>query len=444
MTGLNYSIDIILVLYSLYFLFFVFLGLFDNDVFGKEEKDYPGPDNKFAVFVPAHNEAKVISKLLKDLNKLKYPSHLYDVFVIADNCQDNTAEIASRYDVTVLERTNQEEKGKGYALKYGFGKAGILDGSSDYDAAVAFDADNLVEENFLEVMNSRLLDGEKLIQAYVDSKNPTDNWVTATFSMSFWVNDRFTLLSRYNFGLSAVFMGTGMCISADTLKETGWETSTLTEDLEYSIQALFRGIKTSFTRETRVFDEKPVSFFASCRQRLRWARGQMSVIQKYVPRLFYQSIKEGSLVKLDGTIRLFQTPFIMFYFFINLLRWTLPGLFFGPIFTYILSNLEVFGVIFPLIPFIAPVSVFLLDSKLPGSVFKYVPLFPVFLYSWAPVLYYAVFTLNRTHWIHTAHFRNLSKDDLRARELVSLISSKNVETERSKNLAIPRATKVAL
>ncbi|MFP4136546.1 MAG: glycosyltransferase family 2 protein [Candidatus Acetothermia bacterium] len=443
MTPLNYVIDSLLLLYTLYFLVFVVLGLFDNDVFGEKEKDYPDPEKKFAVFIPAHNEGRVISKILKNLRKLDYPSSLYDVFVIADNCQDDTAEIARRHDVNVLERTNEEDKGKGYALKYGFKEAGLLDGSSDYDALVAFDADNLVKENFLRIMNSRLLDGEKLIQAYVDSKNPTDNWVTATFSMTFWVTDRFTLLSRYNFGLSAVLMGTGMCISADTLEETGWDTSTLTEDLEYSIQALFRGIKTTFTRETKVFDEKPVSFLASCRQRLRWARGQMSVIKKYVPRLLFQAVNEKSLVKLDGTIRLFQTPFIMFYFFVNLLRWTLPSLFFGPIFIYILSNLKIFGIIFPLIPFIMPVSVFLLD-RVPERAFKYVPLFPVFLYSWAPILYYAIFTLNRTHWIHTAHFRNISKADLKSRELASIVRSRNAEKELSKKAAIPYPSKIAM
>ncbi|MBS3766270.1 glycosyltransferase, partial [Candidatus Bipolaricaulota bacterium] len=372
MMVVNYLIDGVLLFYSLYFLIFVALGLFDNDVFGNKDIEVKDEaQNKFAVFVPAHNEAKVISKLLKNLRKLEYPSDLYDVFVIADNCQDNTAEIARRYDVNVLERTNQEEKGKGYALEHGFEKAGFLDGSSDYDAVVSFDADNLVKENFLRVMNSRLLDGEKLIQSYVDSKNPSDNWVTATFSMMFWINDRFTLLSRYNFGLSAVLMGTGMCISAETLNEVGWNTKTLTEDLEYSIQALYRNIKTAFTRETRVFDEKPVTFFASLRQRLRWARGQMSVIRNYVPRLLYQAVKERSLVKLDGGIRLFQTPFIMFYFLVNVLRWVLPGLFFGPIFTYILSNVEIFGVIFPLMPFILPVSVYLLD-RLPNDTFKYV------------------------------------------------------------------------
>jgi cellulose synthase/poly-beta-1,6-N-acetylglucosamine synthase-like glycosyltransferase len=75
-------------------------------------------------------------------------------------------------------------------------------------------------------------------------------------------------------------MGTGMCISKESLSRIGWNTVTLTEDLEYSIQALLKGTKTTFARETKIFDEKPVSFYASCRQRLRWGRGQLSVLFK--------------------------------------------------------------------------------------------------------------------------------------------------------------------
>jgi cellulose synthase/poly-beta-1,6-N-acetylglucosamine synthase-like glycosyltransferase len=444
MSALNYVIDSLLVLYSLYYLTFVLIGLFDNDLFGDGKDGVSSdPKNRFAIFVPAHNEEKVISKLLSNLENLDYPSRLYDVFVIADNCQDDTGSVARRHDVNVIERNNQEEKGKGYALKYGFDRIGFLDGSADYDAVTVFDADNLVEDDFLGVMNDRLESGEKLIQSYVDSKNPSDNWVTATFSMMFWINDRYTLLSRYNVGLSAVMMGTGMCISAEVLEEIGWDTKTLTEDLEYSIQALFRGIKTSFTRETRVFDEKPVSFFASCRQRLRWARGQLSVLKNYVPRLLYQGLREANPVKIDGGIRLFQMPFIMFYFLVTVLRWIMPGIFSGPVFDYVVSNIKLFGVVLPLMPFIIPSSLFILD-RLPEEAFKYVFLFPVFMYSWIAILYYAVFTLDRTEWIHTSHFRNIDKKELKTSELVAAASSRNIGREKSKSMAIPRATKVTM
>lgn len=403
---LNYLIDIFLIGYSLYFFAFVCIGLFT-----KKDKKMRKPEKKFAVIVPAHNEEDVISQLLINLKKIDYPDYLYDIYVVADNCKDNTATIARSYNVNVVERTNHIQKGKGYALKYAFQNIGLTSGKSSYDAAVVFDADNLVKENFLKVMNNRLLKGEKIIQAYVDSKNPADNWVTATFSMMFWINDRYNLLSRYNIGLSAVLMGTGMCISADTLNKTGWNTTTLTEDLEYSIQALSRGIKTTFTKETRIFDEKPLSFRASCRQRLRWARGQLSVVFKYVPGLLHQSFKQKSLAMLDGGLRLLQQPFIMFYSIITVLRLLYPETFFSPFFNLIIQNVRGLGVILPIMPFLLPTSIYFLDN-LSWKSLKYVVFFPVFMYSWVLILYWALITLTRKDWIPTRHSRSLSREDI--------------------------------
>lgn len=406
MNIMNYVIDVFLIGYSLYFLVFVFFGLFT-----REDKKIKDPDKKFAVIIPAHNEEKVISKLLTNVQKLDYPNTLYDIFVVADNCSDNTAVIARSHNVNVIRRTNNLQKGKGYALKYAFTKLGFINGTSNYDAAVIFDADNLVKDNFLNVMNTRLLNGENIIQAYIDSKNPADNWVTATFSMMFWINDRFNLMSRYNVGLSAVLMGTGMCISAETLEKTGWNTTTLTEDLEYSVQALSQGIKTTFARETKIYDEKPISFIASCRQRLRWGRGQLSVVFKYITRLLSKGIKQKSFAILDGGFRLLQLPFIMSYSIITVLRIIFPEVFYSPLFTSLLENVKVLAVFLPFMPFLLPASVYFLDNLSLKSI-KYVIFFPVFMYSWVIILYWSLITLNTDAWIPTQHSRSLSREEM--------------------------------
>lgn len=403
---LNYSIDVLLIGYTLYFLLFVLLGLKT-----KKNTEFKAPVNKFAIIIPAHNEEKVIEELINNLKKLDYPKNLYDIYVVADNCSDNTARKAESLNANVLTRFNKNNKGKGYALRFAFRHLGFLNGNTDYDAAVVFDADNLVKENFLKAMNTRLINGEKIIQSYVDSKNPADNWVTATFSMMFWINDRFNLLSRYNVGLSSVLMGTGMCISKESLNKIGWDTVTLTEDLEYSIQALLKDTKTTFARETKIFDEKPISFYASCRQRLRWGRGQLSVLFKYIPKMLKDGIKELNIVKVDSAMRLIQQPYLMFYFIITLLRLIFPGTFSSPLFNYFISNIKTLGFVLPVMPFLIPSSVYFLD-QLSFDSFKYVLFFPLFMYSWVLILYYAFFTLNNKSWLPTKHIRNISHEDL--------------------------------
>ncbi len=408
MKFINIAIDVILIGYTAYFFLFVLIGFFT-----KKKKIEKPPQNKFAVIVPAHNEEKVIQPLIDNLKNLDYPDNLYDIFVVADNCQDNTADKARETGVNVFERYNSRKKGKGYVLQYAFRKLGFLSGNSEYDAAVSFDADNLVSDNFLLAMNNRLLDGEDLIQAYVDAKNPADNWVTGTFSMMFWINDRYNLLSRYNVDLSAVLMGTGICISAETLEKVGWNTVTLTEDLEYSIQALLENVKTSFAQEAKIYDEKPLSFKATCRQRLRWARGQLSVTFKYVPRLLWKGFKNMNLAMIDGGFRLFQQPFIMFYALVTLSRLLFPETFTSPFFNYLLGNLEILGLILPFAPFILPASVYLFD-ELSFKSFKYILLFPLFMYSWTPILYWGLFTMDNKKWLPTKHSRGLSKEELLA------------------------------
>lgn len=150
---------------SMYFLFLSFFGLIK--VKSKKKKK---PTTSFALVVAAHNEEKVISGIIDSLNRLDYPKELYDIFVIADNCTDNTARIARQCGAQVFERMDAEKRGKGYALEWMFNK--LFSMKKQYDSVAVFDADNLVSKNFLSEINNKFLDGYKVVQGYLDSKNP--------------------------------------------------------------------------------------------------------------------------------------------------------------------------------------------------------------------------------------------------------------------------------
>lgn len=393
-----------LYLFGIYMLLVAMCGLWVK----KTRKQYQ-PRIRFAVIVPAHNEEKVLGKLLSNLEQLDYPKSLYDIYVIADNCTDNTAAIAANKKVAVMERFHKHLKGKGHALEFAFDRLGFTSPLSEcgYDAVAVFDADNLVAANYLKVMNNRILSGEKLIQCFIDSKNPDDSWITSAFSITFWLNNRFAMQARSNIGLCAALAGTGMCISAGVLKKIGWATSTLTEDLEYSIKALLHGYRTTFAYETRIFDEKPLSLYASCRQRLRWARGQINVALKYIPLLLCRGVRERNLVKVEGALRLFQlfvivlggamlltamlTPVPAFF---NLFNFS-PG-------SYVPSLL----LALPNIPLILPFFILVLDSP-PLKSFRFLPLFPVFSYMWIFLIIIAIFTFRNKSWMPTIHTRDM-------------------------------------
>ncbi len=398
------GVQIIIFLFSLYFLGIALAGLYTR----RCRREHP-PRTRFAILVPAHNEERVIGKLAGNLRELDYPKELYDIFVVADHCTDRTAGIARSRGVTVWERSHRRRRGcKGYVLEYALSRLGFIRGGQcRYDAAVIFDADNLVSSNFLRVMNNRLLEGETVIQCFIDSKNPDDNWVTAVFSLTFWLNNRFVLLARYNLGLSASLAGTGMCIAREVLQKVGWNTCTMTEDLEFSMQALLQGYRTTFAIETRVYDEKPLSFIVSCHQRLRWARGQINVTHRYLPRLIGQGLRERNTGKLEGGLRLGQLYAVALGGLI-----LVAGLFYPDqvaatsIYNYLGQNIPTARLILPVLTYLMPLIPAVLD-RLPARPFRYYLLYPLFTLSWVALIFYAIFTRHQRHWVPTDHGRAL-------------------------------------
>lgn len=402
------AVQYIVFAFAVYYLLLALAGLFSR----RPCKCFP-PRSRFLIIVPAHDEAPVLGKLIDNLLELDYPRELYDIFIIADNCSDHTALVARNHGVTLWERFSRSRRGKGFALEEALKRMGLTDprGGAGYDAAVFFDADNLVDTNFLRVMNNRLLNGEKLIQCFIDSKNPCDNWVTAAYSLTFWYNNRFLLLARHNLGLSAALAGTGACISAEVLREIGWSTATLTEDLEYSMQALLKGYRTSFALETRVYDEKPLHFLLSCRQRLRWARGQINVALRYAPKLLGKGLSRGSAAQIEGGLRLMQLFVIAAGALLGFLGVLFPEMAAGSPYAYLAAHHPCAGAALLAGPYLLPALTMVLD-RLPRKPFIFYPLYPLFCMTWLLIIFGALFSYSNSSWMSTRHSRALCRCDL--------------------------------
>ena len=216
----------------------------------KDKKLIIEKNHKFMAIVPAHNEENVIKNLVESLNNQDYPKELYDVYVIADNCTDRTAEIAKEAGAIVMKRFDDLHRTKGFALNW-FLKQKIEE-NADYDAFCVFDADNIVDKNFIKNMNKKLCQGEEIVQGYRDIKNPTDSWITAGYAIFYWMMNRFYHLARYNLGLSPLINGTGFMVKFDLIKPNGWQTVTLTEDIEFSLINIASGRKLGWATDAIV------------------------------------------------------------------------------------------------------------------------------------------------------------------------------------------------
>jgi cellulose synthase/poly-beta-1,6-N-acetylglucosamine synthase-like glycosyltransferase len=341
---------------------------------------------------------------------LEYPKELYDIFVIADNCSDDTAEIAKQAGAIVCERFSETGKGKGFALEWMFDK--LFQMERQYDAVVVFDADNLVHPRFLLEMNNRLLKGDKVIQGYLDAKNPYDTWVSGTFAIAFWVIDHVWHLAKTNIGLSSVLGGTGMCITTDILKRHGWGATCLTEDMEFTMKSLVEGIKTTWAHDAIVYDEKPLTFMQSWNQRKRWAQGQFDVAHRFIPKMLKAGIAQRDIRILDGCLHLIQPHFLLISTFFVILSYIQAVFQFPPFYTSIyrfmpseLMSFIMFG------QYVLPVII-LLKIHVKWKAWLYLLLYPVFIYSWIPIVFIGFLHRNEHEWSHTKHTRALSYDEL--------------------------------
>lgn len=291
--------QIIVFMLTLYSLILGVVGLWRK----KEKKNFE-PKKKFICIVAAHNEEVVIGNCVDSLKKQNYPADMYDIYVIADNCTDKTAEIARKHGAKVFERKNKEKRGKGYALEWMFEKIFKMD--NDYDTITIFDADNIIDSNFLKEMNSKMLEGYKVVQGYLDSKNPYDSWITQSYSMAFWSQNRAFQLSRSNLGLSNQIGGTGFVIDINILKQLGWGATCLTEDLEFTCKLILNGEMVGWAHEAKIYDEKPLTLKQSWNQRKRWMQGFSDVASRFFFKLIKKSIKERSFKMFDCALYVMQ------------------------------------------------------------------------------------------------------------------------------------------
>lgn len=288
--GISVVCGLIAGAYGLYFGAIGVLGM----LLRKKKHISAAPQKKIAALIAARNEETVIGHLVDSLLKQDYPTELYDVYVIPNNCSDHTEEAAQRAGAKII-TCDVPVHSKGEVLNVAFRK--LKD--DGYDAYCIFDADNLVDRNYMKVVNQTLLDGYEIAQGYRDSKNPDSSWVAGCVSMFYWMMSRFYNCTRNALGMSAALNGTGFMVSAELIRRQGFETISLTEDLEYTAQCAIAGVKIGWMDDAVIYDEQPIRMIDSYNQRRRWSAGTVQCLRRYGSILLRKSVREHSLKCFD-------------------------------------------------------------------------------------------------------------------------------------------------
>lgn len=263
--------------------------------------------HKYGIVIAARNEAAVIGQLIESVWAQNYPKNLIEIFVVADNCTDDTAAIARNLGAHVWERHHKEQVGKGYALDFLFKR--IQKGA--VDAFIVFDADNLLSENYLLEMNETFSEGHSVITSYRNSKNYGSSWVSAGQSLWFLKESQYINRSRSLLNSGCAISGTGFLVSASLIEQIGgWPYHTLVEDIEFSVVQAIAGNKIAYCEKAIFFDEQPVAFSQSVVQRLRWSKGFYQVFFKYKKDLVAAVFAQNSFYAFDMLMKVLPIKFL--------------------------------------------------------------------------------------------------------------------------------------
>lgn len=292
---------ITIVFMACYFYQFVYIPI---ALFGrKRKKEVKLTEHNFAVLICARNEEKVIRDLLISIKSQDYNQDKITVFVAADNCTDHTASYAREEGAVVYERFNDEFVGKGYALQELMQY--IHQNYPDvFDGFFVFDADNLLHKNYITEMNRKFSEGYDVLTSYRNSKNFGSSWVSAGYALWFLRESVYLNGARDVLNSSCNISGTGFLFSKAIANEiVDWPFHMLTEDLEFSAYEITKGRKIGYCGSAELFDEQPITFRQSWRQRKRWARGYMQVLIGYGKKLI-KGMLRGNFSCFDMTMNI--------------------------------------------------------------------------------------------------------------------------------------------
>lgn len=268
-----FALGCVFGLMLIHYVIFTLAGLFKKKTFPPAEEKL-----KYGIIISARNEEAVIADLINSIHATDYPRDKLQIFLVAHNCDDKTAEIARNLGATVYEYNNPAERTVGYAYKYLADRINEDWGSENYDGFFVINADNTVTENYFTKMNDAFVaNGRKhVITSYRNSKNFGSNYMSCLYGVYFISACRLESRGRTALGCSTRVSGTGYLFNSEFLKD-GWEYVTLTEDWEFTADRVARGTKIIYCDDAEFFDEQPTTLPIMWRQRLRWARGHMIV-----------------------------------------------------------------------------------------------------------------------------------------------------------------------
>lgn len=257
---------------------------------------------RFGFVICAKDESSVIVKTIHSVQLAMKEQD--DLFVIADNCADETAQVAAAVNAKVFVRRQTKTSGKGAALKWF-----VLNHWPEiyhFKYLIIIDADSLISPTFSDDLEIQLLPEILAAQCLITPIHYSGSPLGSLIALSGIVEQTIFDGIRQYFGWSVRLYGTGMVFSPSILREICVSIDTEVEDIALSLLLAAKRVRVYGIRSAVVFDPKPTEIAPAARQRARWFRGQWSALRIY--RKIIWNILTGDLNGISVILSLFLKP----------------------------------------------------------------------------------------------------------------------------------------
>jgi cellulose synthase/poly-beta-1,6-N-acetylglucosamine synthase-like glycosyltransferase len=255
------------------------------------------------VLIPAHNEATGIRATIESVRPQLHAGDR--IIVIADNCTDNTVEVARELGATVHIRTDQQHRGKGFALAYGLNQLRVFP-----PEVVAFiDADCRLGAGTLDALAYAAVHEERPVQALNLCVPPAGSGTKHCLSgLAFRFKNLVRMSGMCQLGQVCHLTGTGMAIPWNLIDVVKWASGNVVEDMQLGIDYTVAGYAPRFVPEARILSELPPTEQGLLQQRRRWEHGFLGTAFKQVPYMLRLALLRGSWPLLILAIDMLVPP----------------------------------------------------------------------------------------------------------------------------------------
>lgn len=270
---------------------------------------------RYCILIPARYESKVINNLLLSITKQTTKINPKDIYIIVESIKDKTVDIAKQYNMNIILRENLSLKRKGYALNDAV--TYILKKQIHYDAYFIFDADNILDKDFIKNMEKSINEGYDIAIGYRNTKN-SNTLVSASSALTFSMINTMLNERKNKYHNNLTISGTGYYIKGSIIEEwNSFPFHSLTEDYELTLYAILNNLTTTYNKKAIFYDEQPDNFNISLKQRTRWVKGYFEARKKYINKISKSEIKNDPNFASKVNAFLGVTPYI--YIIIGLL-----------------------------------------------------------------------------------------------------------------------------